>query len=665
MLSYQNKENFHSSLGRKTDPVKPRPSSSQNKSVVFQSFNSLQKPSSIIITKSLKQTSFNTDLTITNNDVIDTLCDNAEGSQQPLSEETKLFYSQNTNVEKFHFVTQTQFNEECEYIETEIRENDIKNDTSEVSEMEYNLANFDCEKVESETNTPEKLIQTGVKTCSYCNQQLDGNSYSLEGRESDLIDLGLSTKWNENIDSELYLPIYPFDVQYRYNTNVAYDIANEITNIQVQKEKESFLGQYLNSHKTVTPTMRMHLIDWIFEFSSNQDCIEVFFISVQIIDHFLNKTPSYPPNELQLLGASAVSLATKMEKLQIHPIRYTWIRNILTLSEIYNFERTILNTLSFDILFPTSFGFLQRVMLAFSQEDRNQTMKQSIIILCCLHSTYHFCKYPQQLLASAVLFYVRLFRQSQREAEFDIYRYKTIQEELQQNGVLTEQTTNFLKQHQKKVTECWNESATTLMHYETETIYSLAQEIHQCITFYLTQETTPPYIGVVVKIKKQNKIKKPAKFDQGKKEFNTLLNEVKKLGSTNMKGMGKKQLTKEFRMNLGLKPKTIKTPYAILQRQISNEKNRRENYKSRVNNEEAVLPKSWLPKKVKKTSSDVLKTTAGSLHDGILKFDIDKDNMLQKDNSFGKYKDKNGLFGNTSKPRAKKLGKNKKKQQKK
>ncbi|KAL7719526.1 hypothetical protein QTN25_003238 [Entamoeba marina] len=218
MLSNHNKENVQSSgLSRKTEPKKPRLSNSINPSV-SQSFQRFDNSNGLVIAHTFNLR-YDNQLAASSDGIVDTLYCNTEGSQQPLSEETKLPLSQNTNIEKFPFVAQTQFNEECEYIETEIRENDVKNDTSEGSEMEYNLGNFDGGMVQVEMNTPEKFVQIGNKKCKYCNQQLSGNAYSLDGRESDLIDLGLSTRWNENIDPELYLPIFPFDIQYRYQEN--------------------------------------------------------------------------------------------------------------------------------------------------------------------------------------------------------------------------------------------------------------------------------------------------------------------------------------------------------------------------------------------------------------------------------------------------------------
>lgn len=134
--------------------------------------------------------------------------------------------------------------------------------------------------------------------------------------------------------------------------------------------------------------------------------------------------------------------------------------------------------------------------------------------------------------------------------------------------------------------------------------------------------------------------KKPQKFKQTKTEFGQLLNEVKKIGRENMRGIGKKQLDDELRRKLGLKPKHIKTPYAILQKQIMKEKNQRLENREKVMHEEAVVPKSWLPKKVKKEKEKGIGFSSGKFEKGILYFNKDRDDVIGQNNSAGMAADK-------------------------
>ena len=75
---------------------------------------------------------------------------------------------------------------------------------------------------------------------------------------------------------------------------------------------------------------------------------------------------------------------------------------------------------------------------------------------------------------------------------------------------------------------------------------------------------------------KAEKSKKPAKFTNSRGEFSELLREVKNIGRAELKGLGKRQLEAEFRARLGVKPKTLKTPYNLLQAQRQKEKRTRE-----------------------------------------------------------------------------------------
>ena len=80
--------------------------------------------------------------------------------------------------------------------------------------------------------------------------------------------------------------------------------------------------------------------------------------------------------------------------------------------------------------------------------------------------------------------------------------------------------------------------------------------------------------------------KKPAKFTNSRGEFSALLREVKRIGQQEMKGLGKRQLEAEFRRQLGVKPKTVKTPYNLLQAQRQKEKRTREENRKLVRRRE-------------------------------------------------------------------------------
>jgi hypothetical protein len=84
-----------------------------------------------------------------------------------------------------------------------------------------------------------------------------------------------------------------------------------------EKEINTILNKrvnYLQSHPTIHPKMRMILLDWIMEISNQMDFKRAtFHLGVTMVDVFLSKSENLPSKNFQLLGVSALFISAKFE----------------------------------------------------------------------------------------------------------------------------------------------------------------------------------------------------------------------------------------------------------------------------------------------------------------------------------------------------------------
>ena len=73
------------------------------------------------------------------------------------------------------------------------------------------------------------------------------------------------------------------------------------------------VGKYMEDSKELTPGMRAILIDWLVEVQENFELYhETLYLAVRIVDLYLQKKETEKQN-LQLVGATAMLIAAKIE----------------------------------------------------------------------------------------------------------------------------------------------------------------------------------------------------------------------------------------------------------------------------------------------------------------------------------------------------------------
>ena len=156
-----------------------------------------------------------------------------------------------------------------------------------------------------------------------------------------------------------------------------------------RRELDFVIPNYIKDQPEVTKFMRSILIDWIVEvqevFQLNHETI---YQSVKIVDLYLSKC-AVLKSELQLLGCTAMFIASKYDERVSHSLEsFVFVCDkACTKKDVIRMEKQILNLLSFDIGMPLSYRFLRRFARVSHHPIRQHKFFRMIFKLFFLLST--------------------------------------------------------------------------------------------------------------------------------------------------------------------------------------------------------------------------------------------------------------------------------------
>ncbi|VVA92784.1 unnamed protein product [Arabis nemorensis] len=168
-------------------------------------------------------------------------------------------------------------------------------------------------------------------------------------------------------------------------------------------ENESKPQMYMHTQPEINEKMRSILIDWLVQVHIKFDLSpETLYLTINLIDRFLS-LKTVPRRELQLLGVSALLIASKYEEIwppQVDDLVYV-TDNSYTNKQILVMEKTILASLEWYLTVPTQDVFLVRFIKAAVPDPEMENMVHFLAELGLMHhDTLMFC--PSMLAASAV-----------------------------------------------------------------------------------------------------------------------------------------------------------------------------------------------------------------------------------------------------------------------
>lgn len=185
--------------------------------------------------------------------------------------------------------------------------------------------------------------------------------------------------------------------------NDIYDYLNNLEDTYAIREN------FLDGHKQINHKMRTILVDWINEVHYQFKLeIDTYLMTVSIIDRYLQLVPETLKKELQLVGVTAMFIASKYEELYPPEIGdFAYITDdTYKKKQILDMEKQILKVLGFHLGKPLPTHFLRRFSKAAKSTDKNHRVAKYLIELSSVdYTTAHYK--PSEIAAAAL--YISLY----------------------------------------------------------------------------------------------------------------------------------------------------------------------------------------------------------------------------------------------------------------
>jgi hypothetical protein len=187
-------------------------------------------------------------------------------------------------------------------------------------------------------------------------------------------------------------------------TEVA-EYARDIFKYYQTRESKFTVSDYMRAQTDLTPIMRAILIDWMVEVQESFEFNhETLYAAVKIVDIYLSKKKVAKDN-LQLVGASALLLASKVEEL-MPPMVSDFVYvcdDAYTRDALLSMERKMLKVVGFDVGFPLSYSYLRRYAKVCKVGLSDLTFARYILETSLLHYDLNIHMLPSVLAVSALV----------------------------------------------------------------------------------------------------------------------------------------------------------------------------------------------------------------------------------------------------------------------
>ncbi|KAG4076372.1 hypothetical protein HA402_005815 [Bradysia odoriphaga] len=188
--------------------------------------------------------------------------------------------------------------------------------------------------------------------------------------------------------------------------NLESEYVKDIYNYLQHLEKKFAIPEsYLSAQREVTPKMRTVLIDWLNEVHLQFHLFtETYYLTVGIIDRYLNEYTVTSRKNLQLVGVAAMFLACKYEEMYPPMLKdFVFITDdTYSASQIMTMEQHILRKLDFDLSAPSVIHFVRRFSKAANTSQLEHTMSKYFIELASID--YSMVHYRPSIIAAAAVF---------------------------------------------------------------------------------------------------------------------------------------------------------------------------------------------------------------------------------------------------------------------
>ncbi|CAG4979133.1 unnamed protein product [Parnassius apollo] len=179
------------------------------------------------------------------------------------------------------------------------------------------------------------------------------------------------------------------------------DIYEYLTELE---EKYPIEFDFLSNQTVITGKMRATLIDWLVEVQRQFSLVlETFHLTVGIIDRYLQAVPNVQRNRLQLIGVTAMFIASKYEEIYAPDVGdFVYVTdNAYSKADVFQCERDIMSKLGFCLARPIPLSFLRRFVKAAHGSSKNHHLAKYFVDLSLVeYSMAHYR--PSELSAAAI-----------------------------------------------------------------------------------------------------------------------------------------------------------------------------------------------------------------------------------------------------------------------
>lgn len=185
------------------------------------------------------------------------------------------------------------------------------------------------------------------------------------------------------------------------------EYSEEILKFLKEQESETLpRPTYMDKQPHITWNMRSVLVDWLVcvadEYNLNEDTL---YLAVQYIDRFLSKI-SVIRDKLQLVGASAMMIAGKMEEIY-PPVPKEWAfltSDSYTARQVIKMEQLIIKVLDFKLVSPTSYTFVRKFCEDHKIDKVTTNLAMYLTELVLLEGKHYLNFKPSEIAAASILF---------------------------------------------------------------------------------------------------------------------------------------------------------------------------------------------------------------------------------------------------------------------
>lgn len=172
------------------------------------------------------------------------------------------------------------------------------------------------------------------------------------------------------------------------------------------KHRENFfkINNYMPKQPDMDVSNRATLVDWLVEVQETFELNhETLYLSVKLIDIYLDKMPKIKKENLQLIASAAVFVSSKFDE-RSPPLIDDFIyisQDSYDREDLLSMEREFLRTVNFDLGAPISYRFLRRFARVSKIEMSTLTLARYILETSLMF--FDFCRVSDSLMGAASL----------------------------------------------------------------------------------------------------------------------------------------------------------------------------------------------------------------------------------------------------------------------